>query len=90
MQAFHAWGDISNIEKQYAQSRKACEDMSNKLQAVGINLDKDMIKRTTNHQGAEIWNAQWNYKGTIMHVSWRAKTPKSILKKLWETAEYVR
>lgn len=90
VQAFHAWGDISNIEKQYAQSRKACEDMSNKLQAVGINLDKDMIKRTTNHQGAEIWNAQWNYKGTIMHVSWRAKTPKSILKKLWETAEYVR
>lgn len=90
IQAFHAWGDIKNIEEQYAKTRKACQKIPNKLKDMGIDLDENTIQKHENQQWAEIWNAQWNYKGVLVHISWRAKTPKSVLKKLWETEAYVR
>jgi protein-arginine kinase activator protein McsA len=37
-----------------------------------------------------IHSAKFKFSGHIITITWRAKTPKSMLKKLWEKEEYVR
>lgn len=89
IQAFHAWGDILNIEKDFASTMDLCDDVSKKLLTHWFILHWT-ISQSMNWQWVIIYSAKYKFNNQIIEVSWRAKSPKSMLKKLWETEEYVR
>ncbi len=89
VQAFH-WWDIVDIEYRYSKTKERLSDVAEKLNKNGININMNELSHSTNVQWVEIWSAPWEFKGKIIIVSWRAKTPKSMIKKLSWTEEYVR
>lgn len=89
IQAFHAWGDIINIEKRYAKTIEILPQIPKKLKSIWMEIDLTNIKEEENHQWVKIYKAHFMHNGHKIEVSWRAKTPKSMLKKSWEKEEYV-
>jgi hypothetical protein len=89
IQAFHAWWDILDIESRYAKTKNSLEKIPKRLKEINISIDPESIKMEV-EKWVEVYKGTWNYKWYPVIVSWRAKTPKSILKKLWATEEYIR
>lgn len=91
LQAFHAWGNISEIEKAHNNAEKYAEkgNMWELLSHAGIILCPD--DKITVEQDA-LWNKRYIWSITINNATypfiWRAKSTLSALHKLWETPEF--
>ncbi len=89
IQAFHAWGDVINIEKEFADTMEQLDEIPKKLLPHWFIL-QDNISTSRNSQWTIIFSGRYKFQNQIINISWRGKSPKSMLKKLWETEEYVR
>jgi len=86
VQAFHAWGNIIEIEQVYREAVGKVEKMPDKLKGIGVTIGK--IQTTITPEWVKVFSTEWVISWKKVLLSWRVKTPKSILQKMWETEEY--
>lgn len=86
VQAFHAWGNVVEIEKVYMEAVGKVEKMPEKLKSIGITAWK--VYTSTSPDWVRVFSTESELSWQKISLSWRVKTPKSILQKMWETEEY--
>lgn len=86
IQACHAWGNIHAIEAAYDNARQYADPkiMETLLKKAGIKL----IKHERQLADELMYQGQVEIEGKTYPFYWRSKSMKSILQKLWQTAEY--
>ncbi len=89
IQAFHAWGDVNTIEEDFADTMERCKEIPKKLLKAWFILQW-AITTSRHPQWAVIHSWSYTFNDQPIEVSWRVKSVKSLLKKLWETGEYIR
>lgn len=91
VQAFHAWGNIEEIEKyqKEAQDFVDSDDFLSHIQnkILKTNFKTTSIKETIS-RNPNVYRIKASYRWTSMDFIWRAKSIQSILHKMWEDREY--
>lgn len=86
VQSFYAWPRVSEIEELCENAKNDISKMENVFQKAGIHI-KNVI--TEQHiTGTTIHHAELEMDGKVYGISWRVKTPESILQKMWQKSQY--
>jgi len=85
IQAFHAWWNVIAIKNLYNEALAAVWKFPDKIKKNWIDL-KNITSEIKDW--VQIFYASTLMGGISVELSWRVKTPKSILLKMWETEEY--
>lgn len=85
IQAFHAWGNLEDVENTYYEAQQEIKELPNILRKIGLAITDT---GSTEENGVIIYFWKFQYNNHIYNISWRPKTPKSSLQKEWEDEEY--
>jgi Region found in RelA / SpoT proteins len=86
IQSFQAWPRVNEIEELCESAKEDITKMDNAFNKVWIKIGKIVTEQhitgtTLYHSELFMWEKKYN-------ISWRVKTPESILQKMWQKSQY--
>lgn len=85
-QTFHAWARVIEIEELCRDAEKKITELPKVLQGVWLTISDQSSRISTTW--VKIYYAKLESKGKTYDISWRVKSPESILQKMWQKSDY--
>lgn len=86
VQSFYAWPRVNEILEICSKAKWEITKMPKTFESVGITIGK--ISMEEHITGATIYHSEVELEGKKYGISWRVKTPESILQKMWQKSQY--
>ncbi len=86
IQAFHAWARVLEIEELCRDAERKIPKLPKVLQGIWLNISHQHSKLSTTW--VTIYYAELTSEGETYDMSWRVKSPESILQKMWQKSDY--